>query len=126
MPKHVRHCFAFPIFPKTAPGRGALLVPQVNQEQADFTEFDITLCAIFLRMLTTTSAVVGVVSGSSTFSGAELDDVAVLLSVAASLRTTVGVIGALDCFTGVGGSGRFSSIAGLRPVISVSAITFLV
>ena len=102
------------------------MVPQVNQEQADVTEFDITLCAIFLRMLTTTSAVVGVVSGSSTFSGAELDDVAVLLSVAASLRTIVGVIGALDCFAGVGGSGRFPSIAGLQPVISAFAITFLV
>ena len=127
VPKHVRHFVAFPIFPKTAPSRGALFVPHVNQEQVDFIEYGHTLCAIFLRMLSTTSVVVGVVSGSSTFPGTELDDVAVLFSVAASLRTiVVGVIGAFDCFAGVGGSGRFPSIAGLQPVNSVSAITFLV
>ena len=85
IPKHKRHFLAFPIFPKTAPGRGALIVPHVNQEQDDVIEFDITLCAMFLRVLTTTTAVAGVVGLSSIFSGAELVDVVVSFSAAISL-----------------------------------------
>lgn len=92
-----------------------------------FIECGHTLCAIFLRVLTTTSIAVGVVNGTTLFLGAEFDDAAVLVTVAASLRTiVVGVIGAFACLAGVGGSGRFPSIAGLQPVISVSAMIFLV
>jgi len=76
---------AFPIFPKTAPGRGALFVPHVNQEQDDYIEFDITLCAIFLRVLTTTTAVAGVAGWSSISSGTELVEVVVPFFVAISL-----------------------------------------
>ena len=97
LPKHIRHFFASPASPNTAPERGSFIFPHENHLQIVVSSFDITRCAILLRVLTTPTTVASSFGLSFGFCAQELLVLDLLAATGASyLLNIMGVAGAAE------------------------------